>query len=69
MGEGADEGVSSTARERHVARDRGAAVGAVDDEIVTLGLAAYRFVDGGVKKVVARAGAERCAEVGRVFLA
>ena len=59
----------SAAGDAHVARDGGAVAAAVDDEVVALGLAADRLVDGGDQRVVRFAGAQRRAQVGRVVLA
>ena len=60
----------SAAGERHLTRDGGTVVTAVDDEVVALGLARDRFVDRSVKKRVvgrrrARARAYRPRHLGR----
>src|SRR5690349_13661750 len=52
-----------------MARDRGPLVTAIDDEVVALGLAANRFVDGGIEEVVGFRGAQWLAQIGGVFLA
>ena len=50
-----------------MAGDGGAIAAApVDDEIVTLGLAADGLVDGGDERLVAFAGAQGCAQIGIV---
>ena len=61
--------IGSPAGDAHVARQRGALVPAIDDEIVALGLAGDRLVDGGVEEIVAFGGAQRLAQIGRVVLA
>src|SRR5947209_3246289 len=52
-----------------MAGQRGAAVAAIDDEVVALGLAADRLVDRGKEQIVGFRGAQWFAQIGRVFLA
>ena len=47
----------------------GPLVAAVDDEIVALGLAGDRFVDGRVQEIVAFGSAQRLAQIGGILLA
>ena len=42
---------------------------AVDDEVVALRFSADRFIDGGIEKIIGFRGAQRFAQIGRVFLA
>ena len=60
----AQSAAALAARDAHVARERGPLVAAVDDEIVALGLARNRLVDGGIEEIVpseARSGVRRSA--------
>src|SRR5262249_58369977 len=57
------------AGDAHVAGEGRALVAAVDDEVVALGLAPDRLVDGGIERVVALRGAQRRAQIRRVVLA
>ena len=57
------------AGDAHVPREGRPLVAAVDDEIVALGLARNRFVDGGEEEVVALGGAQRLAQIGGILLA
>ena len=59
----------SAAGHAHVARHGRAAVAAVDDEVVALGLARDRLGDRPVEQLVALGGAQRRAQVGGVLLA
>src|SRR5262249_15496678 len=59
----------SAARHAHMSADRGSGVPAIDDEVVALGLAADRFVDGRLQQLVAFARPQRRAQVGGVILA
>src|SRR5258708_28879129 len=60
---------ASAAGDAHMPRHRGALVAAVDHEVVPLGLAGDRLVDGVVEQAVALRGAQHRAQVGGVFLA
>src|SRR6266516_2441560 len=55
-------------RHAHVPGQRRAAMAAIDDEIVPLGLARNGFVDGRVKRLVALGSPQRRAEIGRILL-
>src|SRR5262249_46760933 len=57
-----------SARHAHMARERRAAVAAVDDEIVAPGLARDRLVDRGVEQIVAFRSAQRRAQICGVLL-
>src|SRR5262245_45300208 len=50
-------------------RDRRPLVAAVDDEVVALGLAGNRFVDGSVEQAIGFRRAQRRAQIGRILLA
>src|SRR5437870_4527563 len=52
----------------HVARHGGTVVRAVDDEVVTLGLARDRLGNRGMKEIVGFRGAKRGTQVGGVLL-
>src|SRR5205085_10762524 len=49
--------------------ERRAAVPAIDDEVVALGLAGDRLVDRGIEQIVGFRGAQWLAQIGGVFLA
>ena len=57
-----------SARHAHMPCQRRALVPPIDNEIVAFRLARNRLFDGGVQKIVALGGAQRLAQVGRVFL-
>src|SRR5688572_18103767 len=59
----------SAAGDAHVARHGGAAMIAVDDEVVPLRLPANGFANRGLEQVVALRGAERSTEIRGIFLA
>src|SRR5258708_6511109 len=58
----------SPAGDAHMARHRWSIVAAIDDEIVALGLAGDRFVNGGLEQPVALGQAQRGAQIGGVLL-
>src|SRR5579859_7721246 len=57
------------AGDAHMARHGRTAMAPVDDEIMPFGLAADRLRDRRVERAVLGAGAQRRAEIGRIFLA
>src|SRR4051794_15859266 len=57
------------ARDAHMARNRRAVVPPVDDEIVALGLAGDRVLDGRIEELVAFRAAQGRPEIGRILLA
>src|SRR5215468_5447593 len=60
---------ASAAGDVHVPRQRRALVAAVNDEVVALGLAGDRLIDGSVKQLIPLRGAQCSAEVGGILLA
>src|SRR5262245_16718737 len=60
---------SSAAGDAHVAGDGGLSRAPIDDEIVALGLARDRLIDGACEERIVPARSQWCAQVGGVILA